>query len=211
MNATISAVVEGDLDAAVIRRLAREAGLHLASVHVKRGKQNIRSRISGYNAAAQHTPFVVLVDLDREYDCAPELIREWLPERASLLRFRVAVRAIEAWLLGDRERVARFLRVKQSSIPVAPETALDPKRTLVEIARHSTNADVRADLVPRAGSGRTVGEAYSARLIAFVTRPDGWRSDVAAERCDSLARAKRALTDFAAAARLVAEPSENPR
>ena len=202
MNPFISAVVEGDLDAAIIRRLAAEAGLEVADVHVKRGKQNIRSRITAYNEAARQTPFVVLVDLDREYGCAPELVAEWLPAPEPQIRFRVAVRAIEAWLLGDRERVARFLRVRPAAIPHAPESVADPKRTLVDIARHSSSQRVRADIVPRPASGRSVGEAYSASLIEFVTAPAGWRSDVAAERCDSLARAKRALAAFAVALRL---------
>lgn len=205
MNEFVSAVVEGDVDASVIRRLCGEAGLDVANVHVKRGKQNIRSRIDAYNAAARHTPFIVLVDLDREYDCAPALIASWLPQPAPLLRLRVAVRAVEAWLLGDRERAARFLRVRQSSIPAVPELIADPKRTLVDIARTSSSADVRADIVPRPGSGRSVGEAYSARLIEFVVAPEGWRSAAAVERCDSLARAKRALDEFAAALRTIAE------
>lgn len=202
MNAFISAVVEGDVDAAVIRRLAAEAGLDVATVHVKRGKQNIQNRIQAYNAAARYTPFLVLVDLDREHDCAPDLVAAWVPEPQPLLRFRVAVRAVESWLLGDRERAARFLRVKRGSIPTEPEAMPDPKRMLVDIARGSTSSAVRADIVPRPGSGRAVGEAYSARLIEFVTAPEGWRIDAAAERCDSLARARRALIAFAVALRL---------
>lgn len=202
MTPFISAVVEGDVDAAVIRRLAAEAAVAVGSVHVKWGKQNVRSRIGGYNSAARHSPFVVLVDLDREHDCAPELVREWVPAPESLLLFRVAVRAVESWLLGDRERAARFFRVRRSKIPDNPEAMLDPKRTLVEIARGSSSSDVRADVVPRAGSGRSVGEAYSARLIEFINAKNGWRPDVAAERCDSLARARRSLTAFSVSLRL---------
>lgn len=194
MTAFVSAVVEGDTDAAVIRRLAEEAGLRVATVHVKHGKQNVHSRISGYNAAARQNPFVVLVDLDTEYDCAPELIRDWLPERAPALCFRVAVRAVESWLLADREQVAKFLRVPRARIPEEPEALRDPKRSLVDIARASSSRDIREDLVPRPGGGRAVGQAYSSRLVEFAR--ERWRPSVAALQCDSLARARNALTEF---------------
>jgi hypothetical protein len=195
MSALISAVVEGDTDAALIRRLGTEWGLPIATVHVKGGKHNIRSRISGYNAAARLSPFVVLVDLDTEHDCAPELIQEWLPEREPRLCFRVAVRAMEAWLLADRERVARFLRVPRARIPSDPETLRDPKRSLVDIARASSSRDIHEDLVPRPGSGRAVGQAYSSRLIDFIR--DDWRPSIAAAESDSLARASAALKKLA--------------
>ncbi len=191
----ISAVVEGDVDAAVIRRLAQEAGLGIAEIHVKRGKANVRKRITSYNQAARHLPFVVLVDLDREYHCAPDLIADWLPHKEPRLCLRVAVRAVEAWLLADRERVARFLRVKQSRIPAAPEEIDDPKKALVDIANASSSQNLLTDLVPRPGSGRAVGPAYSSRLIDFINaQGEGvWRPAAAAETCTSLARAPLSL------------------
>jgi len=188
--------VEGDLDAAVVRRLAADVGVNVGSVHVKHGKRNVRSRIASYNAASRQIPFLVLVDLDRDYDCAPALIAAWLPHREEQLCFRVAVRAVEAWLLGDRARMASFLRVKQRDIPPAPEQIADPKRTLVEVASASSSRDLRADVVPRIGSGRIVGPAYSSRMIEFVTSAGGWRPEAAAESCDSLRRAREALSLF---------------
>ncbi len=198
----ISAVVEGDVDAAVIRRLADEAGLGIIEVHVKHGKANVRNRIASYNKAAKYSPFVVLVDLDREYDCAPDLIADWLPQSESQLCLRVAVRAIEAWLLADRERAAKFLRVKRGSIPTAPEDLENPKKALVDIARTSSSQNLRADIVPRPGSGREVGPAYPSRLIDFVNAQHGWRPDAAAEASASLARARRAFQQLQATLRL---------
>jgi hypothetical protein len=189
----LSAVVEGDVDAAVVRRLVLEAGIGVGSMHVKRGKQNVRSRIVSYNAASRQMPFFVLVDLDSDYDCAPALIADWLPDGEEKLCFRIAVRAVEAWLLGDRARIASFFRVKQRDIPAYPEQIVAPKRILVEIARRSTSSAIRADVVPRPGSGRIVGQAYSSRLIEFITSREGWRPEVAAEVCDSLRCARQAL------------------
>jgi hypothetical protein len=193
MTTYMSAVVEGDVDDVVVRRLIAEAGMDVSTVHVKYGKQNVRTRIASYNAAARQVPFFVLVDLDREYGCAPELIADWLPTPAPQLYIRVAVRAVEAWLLGDRQRIASFLRVKPAAITDVPEALLDPKRALVDLARLSTSRAIREDVVPRSRSGRTVGPAYSSRLIEFVTSPIGWRPQVAAETCDSLRRARSAL------------------
>lgn len=188
----LSAAVEGDLDAAIIRRLARDAGVAVR-LHVKGGKSNVRGRIASYNQASKTTPFLVLVDLDRDFDCAPQLIEEWLPGREPTFCFRVAVRAAEAWLLGDPERLARFLRVPQAAVSAEPETLLDPKRALIAIAGSSRSAAIREDIVPRPGSGRAVGPAYTSRMIDFAASPEAWRPEVAAEACDSLRRARQAL------------------
>jgi hypothetical protein len=36
---------------------------------------------------------------------------------------------------------------------------------VVELARYSRRRDIREDMVPRPGSGRSVGAAYTSRLI----------------------------------------------
>jgi hypothetical protein len=83
--------------------------------------------------------------------------------------------------------------------PAAPEQLVEPKQRMVDLARQSRRPQIRADMVPRAGSGRAVGPAYTSRLIEFVTdRQRGWRPDVAAARCDSLARCIRHLGQVAA-------------
>lgn len=111
--------------------------------------------------------------------------------------FRVAVRETEAWLMADCERLAQFLGVRRSWIPGDPEAVDDPKTTLVDLARRSRRRDIREDMVPRAGSGRSVGPAYNSRLIEFATdRLRGWRPDVAAAGADSLARCRRCIDDL---------------
>ena len=66
------------------------------------------------------------------------------------------------------------------------ELLADPKLTLVNIARTSRRRDIRADMVPREGSGRAVGPAYTSRVIEYSQGP--WRPHVAARYSDSLAR-----------------------
>ncbi|HAM54799.1 MAG TPA: hypothetical protein DCQ64_05075 [Candidatus Rokubacteria bacterium] len=187
----ICAAVEGIVDEAVVRKLVDRAGGALGEVYGKQGKSSLRQRITGYNNAAQHAPWLVLVDLDSDEDCAPPLRSAWLPQPAPHLCFRVAVREVEACLLADAERLAGFLSVARSSLPPDPERLGDPKATMVNLARASRRRDIREDMVPRPGSGRQVGPAYSSRLIEFASAD--WRPDVAAGRADSLKRAMRCL------------------
>jgi len=108
--------------------------------------------------------------------------------------FRVAVRAVESWLLADAERLATFLGVPATSIPPDPDAESDPKRTLIGLAQRSRRSAIREDIVPRRGSGSRVGPGYAGRLIEFVlTAEDRWRPSAAVQRSDSLRRCVEAL------------------
>jgi hypothetical protein len=161
-------------------------GGELVRIYGKRGKPDLRQRVGAYNRDAVRSPWIVLVDLDRDADCAPPLRALWLPRPAPMMCFRVAVRAMEAWLLADREQLARFLSVPAARVPLAPEAVPDPKRAVVDLAIHSRRRAIREDMVPRVGSGRPVGPAYASRLIEFVE--DHWRPEIAAQSSDSLRR-----------------------
>lgn len=185
--------VEGATDEAALRRVVAHSQRELAVVYNTGGKANLLRRLRGFNAAAAHAPWLVLVDLNGE-TCAPEFVNACLPERARLMTVRVVVRALEAWVLADDERLARFLAVRRSAVPSHPEAIADPKTALVDVARQSRRAAIRADMVPRDGSGRRVGVGFEARLIEFLSdETDGWRPDVAAEKADSLKRLLNAL------------------
>ncbi len=190
-SVVISAAVEGIVDEAVVRKLIIDAGGLSGTVYGKNGKPFLRQRIDGYNNAAHRAPWIVLVDLDSEADCAPPLREAWLPEPAPDLCFRVAVREIEAWLMADAETLAEFLGVARSRIPGRPENSDQPKAAMVNLARHSRRRAVREDMVPREGSGRPVGPAYTSRLTEYVE--SRWRPEVAARHAESLRRAKACL------------------
>jgi len=193
----ISAAVEGLLDEAAVRKLITHVGATPGDVHGRQGKTFLRQRIAGYNHAARHAPWIVLVDLDRTADCAPPLRAAWIPAPSAQLCFRVAVRKVEAWLLADRERLAEFLSVARSRLPHDPEQLDDPKVEMVNVARGSHRRAVRDDMVPRPEGGRAVGPAYSSQLIEFIT--SHWRPAQAAECSDSLRRAIACLRRLAAA------------
>jgi hypothetical protein len=170
----------------------------LGLVYGKNGKKHLQQKINGYNQAARISHWVVLVDLDHDANCAPLLRDSWLPKPSPYVYFRVSVRAIEAWILADRESLSTFLGVAASRIPSDPEAESQPKRTLVELAKHSRRREIREDLVPRPSSGRMVGPGYTSRLIEFVTDISaGWKPDAAARSSDSLNRCLRCLQQLA--------------
>ena len=185
----ILAAVEGPTDEVVIRRLIKEAGAATGTVYGRNGKSVLREKIDAYNKAACRFPWVVLVDLDQDYGCAPSLRSSWIPNPAPWMCFRIAVREVEAWLLADAERLSRFLSVPLAKFPHSPEELDHPKRIMVELAQYSRRYDIKRDMVPRVNSGRLTGPAYASRLIEFVSHPEfGWRPTVAAKRSDSLRR-----------------------
>lgn len=186
--AYISGAVEGPSDEAVLQRVVIGRGAQVHRIQVQNGKSNLRRALPGYNAAAQGDPWLVLVDLDQDFECPAALVMNWLPAPSAYMRFRVVVRQIEAWLLADVDRFAGFFAVKRSAIPDHPDELPDARAALLAVVSRSRRSAIRQDMVPRPGSGRRVGAAYTSRLIEFASNADeGWRPDAAAERSPSLA------------------------
>lgn len=193
-SVTVSGLVEGLVDEAVFRKLVRHAGAMPGQVYGRNGKPSMKQLLGGYNNAARFSPWMVLVDLDQDAECAPPFRMTWLPNPAAYMCFRVAVREVEAWFFADRANLARFLGVPISRMPQAPETLPSPKRAMVELARRSRRQDIREDMVPRPGSGRTVGPAYTSRLIEFVEVV--WEPQTAGQVSDSLRRCCKRLLEL---------------
>lgn len=186
----ISLVVEGIVDEVVATRMIEHVGAKRGPTYGKRGRPDIHAKIQGYNRAAERTPWFVLVDLDRD-DCPAGLRSSWLPTPSEHLCFRVAVRAVESWLLSDQENLARFLAVSAGKLPRDPEAIADPKRALVNVARSSRRLAIRRDMVPKQGDGRSVGPAYASRVMEFAA--NDWEPERAARVSHSLARALSCL------------------
>lgn len=185
------------MDEAVVRRLAVHVGAGVGPVYGKRGKPDVLARLAGYNRAAAHAPWLVLLDLD-ESACAPLLRAQVLRAPASQMCFRVAVHATESWLIADAIRFSRFMSVPLTRLPADADSVEDPKALVVNLARSSRSGSVRRDMVPTLASGRKVGPLYVSRLIEFVTTE--WRPTEAADRSDSLSRCLRRLRELVAAA-----------
>jgi hypothetical protein len=134
---TISVAVEGDSDEALARKLLGLFDFTAAVVYVQKGKDRLDSKLGAFNHAADYAPWFILRDLDQDAECASELIQNLMPQRASQMCFRIAVRAAEAWLLADRKRLSQFIGVPLSKLSVTPDRLENPKQELVNLARKS--------------------------------------------------------------------------
>lgn len=187
----VTVAVEGSTDVPVAERLLRMAGFLPGKVYALNGKNKLDQSLGGFNNAARFSRWFVLRDLDEDAACAPELTQRLLPAPAQWMSLRIAVRAVEAWLLADREKISRFLGVSIDRIPSQHDHLENPKATLVAIAKHSRSREIREDMVPAPGTSARVGPAYASHIIEFTR--DHWRPSVAASRSESLRSCVSAL------------------
>jgi hypothetical protein len=189
VSAGVRVVVEGITDEVVAMRVLRESGHAPGPVIATRGKARLDAQLCSYNAAARGWYWLVLRDLDDDAECAPAWLDAHLPEREPMMACRLVVRAAEAWLMGDREALADYLRVAVDRVPATPEALSEPKKALLAAAARSRSRRVREDMLPHAGA--RVGPRYVGVLMEFAR--EHWRPDVAAEACPSLQRCLAAL------------------
>jgi len=194
MKLRISVAVEGLADEAVARRLLRDAGLSLSGIHGLNGKGKLLKNITRYNSRAKFEPWLVLIDLNHDFDCPPPAMKVWLPEPATGMCFRIVVREIEAWLLADRENFAQFFSVPPSQVPASPEELEDPKLALLHLILKSRKRFIREMMLPSQIRKFKVGPGYNALISEFVlgrhSIPNNviWRPEVAAKSSESLNR-----------------------
>ena len=185
--------VEDRLSELVARRLLTEYAPNFEVFETLglRGNRQLRRSLRPLNAiATRQRPALIITDLDRPQSCPPALLREWasgLTLSPNLL-IRVAVLEIEAWLLADQAGIAQWLGISANRIPANPETVLDPKRTLVELANRSRNRDLRTAIVPRRGIGtHQIGPGYDQMVGEFALQH--WNTEAARSTARSLDKA----------------------
>jgi hypothetical protein len=206
----ITVAVEGDTDVPIAKKLCGCVGLAVVEPIVASGGiGELDKMIPGFAHAARHAPHWILRDLDRAEDCAPIWMAKHAPRAAGpLFSLRLAVRAVEAWILADTNAVAAALGVPARRLPVAPDDERDPKVTLVNLARQSTKATIRKGLVPAPGVKRKAGAAYEAWLIEFGLTT--WSVERALPRSPSLTKAHQALVRLEAQSRKIAAGDLEP-
>jgi hypothetical protein len=193
----INIAVEGVTDETVVTRILQHIGLTPGLVRGRRGKADLLKLLPNYNQAASFANWLVVIDLDQDADCAPIYQQTILPNPSRGMMLRVAVREIEAWLLADREHLAAFLGIAVENVPANPDAEIDPKNTLISLARRCRKTALREDIVPREGSGAKVGPGYVSRILEFILQSEHrWRPEVAAEHSDSLRRCIEALQNW---------------
>lgn len=185
---------EGALDLVAAQKLMRSLGISLegATLIDTHGRGGFWQRAPKYEEMARHNgPVFGLTDLDRD-ECAPRLLAAKLrhfPHARNALR--IAVRALESWMLADRNAIAGFMRVSGRRIPPDPDALDDPKIELVNVARHSKRRSIRADMVPQQGKSGKVGAGYEPRMREFIV--NAWEPRRAAINSPSLRKAIAAV------------------
>ena len=163
-------------------------------IHVAGGKNKLLARIPHIQSAARFSRWVVLVDLDQDAECAPGY-RELLPSSPPPgCLVRIAVRALESWLLADAQGLSNYLRVPRKEVPAQPDLLNDPKREIIRLAQKSSAHRIIQDMVPRPGSGRPVGQLYVPRMSYFMNNL--WNIDAAINSSESLLRCVNDLEPF---------------
>lgn len=156
------------------------------------GNSTIRTKFAKYAILAAHHPVLIITDLDTEV-CPPLLRSKWLLQSHRVdplpenFIFCVAVREVESWLLSDRGSISTFFGVSMALVPEDPESLVDPKKSVVDIARQSRISHIKADIPPAHGSSSKVGLGYNSQLSKFVV--EAWRPNVGRDHCLSLSRA----------------------
>lgn len=180
-NQHINLVFEDDLSGAMLRRLLSEIrpDCQIALFYPTGGKGNIKRKLRGFNNAARGMSYLILVDLDAEYECPPTLLRDWFNyDKHPNLHFRIAVKEVESWLLASRSAFSSYLGVSINEIPEISDQIQCPKELLLKIASKSRKKSVRDDIVPPIRSTARVGPNYNARLIEFINQRWDYREAI---------------------------------
>lgn len=190
--------VEDLLQEEILRRMLQqiERPFFPGPCYMRGGFGYLKKKVAGFNEAAKGTPFLVLTDLDLDKGpCASDLMASWLagPRHPNLI-FRVAVHAVESWILADRVAFSRFLGVGADLIPSHLDEVDRPRKLLLELARRSRRRALREAIVPRPTSTAPFGPGYNGVLAEFLR--SSWRLAEARSHSHSLDRAARALENF---------------
>lgn len=182
------AVVEGQVDEAVVRKICEKLRLDIVETFIKGSRSTIERNIKGYIKASNNFPWLVMVDLDDD-ECPPLLYENWVVNPPENFIFVAVVREIEAWLLADRKNFANYMAVTLDRIPSLPENIKDPKNEVVKLAGYSRKRVIREGMIPNPRSGRRTGIAYNSLLIEYIMQNQtGWDPVEAANRSPSLTR-----------------------
>lgn len=185
-----AAVVVGEdaLTCALAARLVHDLqpAWRLDAVVDKRGVSHLWADLGRLlQVAARGTRVVCLADTDGA--CAAGLLARHVPMGPPAgFALRLAVSEAESWVMADQAGLAAALGVARNKLPAQPDAHDDPKRLLLTLARRSTLAHIRRELVSASDPSKQ-GAGYNLHLCAFVRQ--GWNWQTACACSPSLARA----------------------
>ena len=191
-------LVEGFTDELVLRKIiTRYTTMDVGAVYGKQGNRYIFNKAAQFSKAAKNEcQYVCLVDLDNN-ECPVTLRTQILPNGTNnAFVFRVAERAIEAWLLADTSNMSKFVRAPLNKLPSDPDRCRDPKKEIIDLARQYASPSQKRRMVPRNGTSNPVGPDYVAAIGEFIN--EKWDPDIAQDNSDSLRRAVIAIKQLSA-------------
>jgi hypothetical protein len=166
--------VEDEVSEIVARRMIEAySPLQVLECYGKKGFGYLKANMSKFQEASRQIPYFVLTDLD-QYSCATALKEDWnIVSMPRNFMFRIAVRSIESWLMADRKNFADFLGISIQKLPLNPDDEINPKRLLIELAKHSRKREIREDIVPKPKSTAKIGPNYTSRIKQICKRTLG--------------------------------------
>ena len=158
----------------------------------------IKNKIKNFNKLSVHTPVILLTDLDNNI-CPPMFITALLDGDRKNENFvlSIAVDEVEAWLLADREGIARYFDISIERIPFPSKITMQgrvekteiscPCKTslyfVLQILPYSRNKTLIKQLTPRKGAVK--GPEYNIGMTPFIQ--NHWNIEAAMKNSDSLA------------------------
>lgn len=149
------------------------------------GCGDLIKNISKYNQLAALHPVILMLDLDTR-NCADEYVSSICSKLKKEPGFHIVVPVteIESWLLSDKETLSVCLGINEKIMPSEPDKLINPKQTIINLARKSKLRKIKNELPPSAGEKCSIGVSYNTLLCDYVN--NFWRVDVAKEYSPSL-------------------------
>lgn len=185
--------MEGTTDGPYAEALLREVGAVPGIIVTTHGHGALDRRLAArWNRTSNRIPMLIVRDWDPGPVgvgvCRRRAIEQIAggPIVAPAMVVRLAVAELESWLLADTTAAASFFGVKTTRLPADMDELADPKSTLVNLCRRSSQRRIREGMVPGPASGRAVGPGFTGLIHEYR---GSWDPRRASARSKSLRRA----------------------
>jgi hypothetical protein len=157
----VDLLVEGFTDEIFVKRCFADIGLQVGTVYGKHGVDYVKNKAQAFSVFGQYSDMLILADfMDMNAACPPQARQMLVANIPAKALVRLAVNEIESWMMASRTELASYFNISAARIPAVPDQVVDPKQTLVNLARASNRGKIRRMFVPKPGISSVVGEGY---------------------------------------------------